>query len=73
MYALKAYINKSVFGKILSRIEKAIKTFSIPNKTFSKNGILLCALRAHVSKILFIILLFLVLLTCLLSYLRGKR
>ena len=64
MYALRAYINKSVFGKtlleiekvlkILSRIEKAVKTFSIPDKIFSKNGILLYVLKAHVNKILYI-------------------
>lgn len=47
-----AYVNKSVFGKFLSGIEKVVKNFSIPNKTFSKNSILLCALRAHISKIL---------------------
>ena len=40
MYALRANINKSVFGKILLGIEKVVKTFSIPNKKFSKNGIL---------------------------------
>ena len=51
MYALKAYINEFVFGKILSGIEKAFKTSSTPDKIFSKNGILLCALKAHVSKI----------------------
>ena len=49
---LRAYINKSIFGKILSEIEKTIKTFSILDKTFSKNNILLCVFRAHVSKIL---------------------
>ena len=42
--ALRVYINKSVFEKILSRIEKAVKTFSISDKTFSKNSIPLCAL-----------------------------
>ena len=52
MYALRVYINKSIFGKFLLGIEKAIKTFSIPDKTFSKNSILLCALMAHVSKTL---------------------
>ena len=51
MYALRTYINKSVFGKILLEIEKNIKTFSNPDKTFSKNGILLCDLRTHVTKI----------------------
>ena len=62
MYAL----NTSVFGKILSEIEKvlkilliiekAVKIFSISDKTFLKNGILLCILKAHVNKILFIYL-----------------
>ena len=44
MYALRvrAYINKSIFGKILHGIEKTVKTFSILNKTFSKIDILLC-------------------------------
>ena len=54
MYTLWAYINKSVFGKILLGIEKVVKTFSIFNKTFSKNRILLYALRAYISKILYI-------------------
>ena len=52
MYALRTYINKFIFGKILLGIQKTVKTFSISDKTFSKNGILLCALMAHVSKIL---------------------
>ena len=46
------HILKFIFGKILLGIEKVVKTFSIPDKTFSKNSILLCALMAHVSKIL---------------------
>ena len=38
--------------KKLSRLfQFSIKLFSILDKTFLKNGILLCALRAHVSKI----------------------
>ena len=53
MYALRAYINKFIFGKILSGIEKDVKTFSILDKIFSKNGILLCALKAHISKFLY--------------------
>ena len=44
MYALGAYINKSVFGKILSEIKQTIKTFLILDKTFSKNN------NTHVSK-----------------------
>ena len=51
MYALNAYVNKFIFGKILSGIKKAVKTFSISDKTFSKNGIILCDLRVHISKI----------------------
>ena len=43
-------INKSIFEKILSIIEKTVKTFSIPDKTFSKNDILLCVLREQISK-----------------------
>ena len=49
---LRTYINKSVFRKILLKIEKTIKTFSILVNSFSKNNILLCVLRTHVSKIL---------------------
>ena len=36
MCALRAYINKSIFGKILLGIEKNVKIFSIFNKLFSK-------------------------------------
>ena len=43
MCVLRAYINKSIFGKVL---------FLIPNKLFAKIGLLLCVLRAHISKIL---------------------
>ena len=39
MHALGTYINKFIFGKILPEIKKAVKTFSIPDKTFFKNGI----------------------------------
>ena len=35
---LKVYINKSVFGKFYRELESC-KTFSISDKTFSKNGI----------------------------------
>ena len=54
MYALRAYINKSVFRKILEKIEKVVNTFSIPDKTFFKIDILLYAFRAYVSKIIFL-------------------
>ena len=46
-----AYINKSVFRKNLLGIEKVVKILLIPDKIFSKNDILLCALKAHISKI----------------------
>ena len=46
MHALRVYIfNKSLFEKILSKIEKIIKIFSIFNKFFSKNSILLCVFK----------------------------
>lgn len=51
IYALRPYINKAVFENFLSRTEKIIKTFIIPNKIFKKNDILLCVLKAHVNKI----------------------
>jgi len=51
MCALRAHINKSIFGKILLGIEKVVKTFSILNKLFPKLVYLMYALRAHISKI----------------------
>ena len=36
MCALRAHINKSIFGKVLLGIEKVVKIFSIPNKLFPK-------------------------------------
>ena len=36
MYALRAHINKSIFGKVLLGIEKVVKTFLISDKLFSK-------------------------------------
>ena len=36
MCALRAHINKSIFGKVLLGIEKVVKTFSISNKLFPK-------------------------------------
>ena len=41
MYTLRAYIIKSVFEKNLLGIKKTVKIFSISDKTFSKNDILL--------------------------------
>ena len=41
MYTRRAYIIKSVFEKNLLGIKKTVKIFSISDKTFSKNDILL--------------------------------
>ena len=38
MCALRAHIKLSIFGNIFSEIEKAVITFSILKKIFSKNG-----------------------------------
>ena len=38
MCALRVHIKLSIFENIFSRIEKAVNTFSIPEKFFSKNG-----------------------------------
>ena len=54
MYVLRVYINNFVFEKILLGIEKAVKIFSVLDKTFSKNDILLCVLRTYDTKILLI-------------------
>ena len=47
---LKEHIKSSIFGNIFSGIEKAVNTFSISEKFFSKNDELLCTLtlRAHI-------------------------
>ena len=42
MYVLGHTLTDPFFKKKLSRFEKVIKKFSILNKTFSKNDILLC-------------------------------
>ena len=34
MCALRAHINKSIFGKVLLGIEKVVKTFSIPKLVY---------------------------------------
>ena len=54
MCALRAHIKLSNFRNILSGIEKAVNTFSIPEKIFPNIGDLMCALRVHISKILHI-------------------
>ena len=51
MCILRAHIKSSIFRNIFSEIEKTINTFSIPKKMFLKMDGLMCALRAHVSKI----------------------
>ena len=52
MCALRAHVKLSNFRNILSGIEKAVNTFSIFEKIFPNIGYLMCALRAHISKIL---------------------
>ena len=51
---LRAYINKSVFGKILSEIEKIIKTFQFSIKFFSKIIYYCVSLRHMLVKSLYI-------------------
>ena len=52
MCALRAHIKPPIFGNIFLRIEKVLTAFSIPEKMFPKLEGLMCALRAHISKIL---------------------
>ena len=52
MCALRAHIKLSIFRNIFSGIEKAVITFSILKKIFPKTESLMCALKAHISKIL---------------------
>ena len=52
MCALRAYIKFYIFGNIFSGIEKIVITFSILEKMFLKTESLMCALKAHISKIL---------------------
>jgi len=51
MCALRAHIKPPIFGTILWGIEKILTTFSILEKIFPKLDDLMCALRAHISKI----------------------
>ena len=51
MCVLRTHIKFSVFGNIFSRIEKVMTAFSILKKIFLKTENLMCALRAHISKI----------------------
>ena len=48
MYDLRVYINKFIFEKFLSKIEKIVKIFSISNKFFLKL-IYYCMLLEHTS------------------------
>ena len=46
MYDLRVYINKSIFEKFLSKIEKIVKIFSISDKFFLKL-VYYCMLLEH--------------------------
>ena len=50
MCALRAHIKFSICGNIFSKIEKAVITFSIPEKIFPQIESLMCALRAHINR-----------------------
>ena len=52
--ALRTHINFSIFINIVSGIEKAVITFSILEIFFFQKWKLMCTLRAHISKILYI-------------------
>ena len=54
MCALRAHIKFSVFGNIFSEIEKVVITFSILEKIFLKTENLMCVLRTHINKILYV-------------------
>ena len=43
MCPLRAHNSKPVLEKSLSEIEKVLSTLSIPNKTFPKMDLLICA------------------------------
>ena len=47
MCALRAHNNISFLEKILSRIEKILTTFSIPNKFFLKTDLLMYATHTY--------------------------
>ena len=51
MCALRAHIKPPIFENILLGIEKVLTVFSIPEKMFLNIDSLMCALRAHISKI----------------------
>ena len=50
---VRAYINKSIFEKVLLRIEKSCQNFFNFQYIFSKIGLLLYALKAHINKIFY--------------------
>ena len=51
MCDLRAHIKLSISGNIFSGIEKTVVIFSILEKFFFQKWKLICALRAHISKI----------------------
>ena len=48
MCALRAHNSKPILEKVFWELT----TFSIPNKTFPKMDLLMCALRAHINRTL---------------------
>ena len=52
MCALRAHINFHFWKKNFSRIEKVMTIFSTLDKIFLKIKSLMCALRAHINRIL---------------------
>ena len=50
MYVLRVYNNIQFLEKILSRIEKFLTAFSIPDKIFPKMNLLMYALRAYINR-----------------------
>ena len=54
MCALRAHIKSPIFGNIFLRIENVLTAFSIPEKMFSKIESLMCALREHINRTLYI-------------------
>ena len=56
MCVLKVHIKLPIFRNIFLKIKKVLTIFSISEKMFPKLNGLMCALRAHISKILIIII-----------------
>ena len=51
MCALRAHIKPFIFGNIFSIIEKIVEKVVFSIKMFPKINDLMCALKAHISKI----------------------